>query len=172
MEGSDRAAPAGHALASGHAGLVRAFFARRCASPEDAEDLAQEVFCAVIRGASRFRGDSTEATWIFAICRHAWSSWLRAKEREARIALAAMTEAAAGQKGGDDPAGDGDPLQGLGLDLSAALEALGPAERRLYSLYYREDRRVREIAAILGKPEGTVKYLLSRLRDRIRRELG
>ena len=164
--------PAGFGdLAGNYASLVRVFFSRRCPCREDAEDLAQEAFCAIIKGASRFRGDAAASTWIFAICRNVWSSWLAEKAREARLVRAATLEAAACNAAPNgDCSGIEDSLPGMfsSLDLAKALTGLSHAERRLYGLYYLEGRRVREIAAIFGKPEGTVKYLLSILRSRIK----
>ena len=46
------------------------------------EDLAQEVFTDVITSAASFRGDSEVKTWLFAIARNKWYSWLRRKNRQ------------------------------------------------------------------------------------------
>jgi DNA-directed RNA polymerase specialized sigma24 family protein len=64
------------ALVSAHSGLVRSFFLRRCACPEDAEDLAQESFLAIIEALPRFRGASAPSTWIWTICRHIFARLL------------------------------------------------------------------------------------------------
>ena len=166
----------GGSLAVGYAGLVRVFFERRCANREDAEDLVQEALCAIIAAAPRFRGDSQVSTWVYAICRNTWSGWLSRTAAERAKAEALGRElAAARQRGegcatldGPGPAVDPD----IGVDLAAALGSLRASERRLYGLYYAEGRTVREIARILDRPEGTVKYLLSGLRARLRELLS
>lgn len=168
----------GTRLAAEWSAAVRAFFGRRCARAEDAEDLSQDALCAMITGAARFRGECSEATWVYALCRNLLASWLRAREREARLAEAARVEALAARRdsGGGvglaAPAFETEERKDLGLVLEAALVSLRPAERRLYGLYYGEGRKVAEIARILGRPEGTVKFQLSRLRGRLKALLG
>lgn len=168
--------PEGGVLATGYAGLVRVFFSRRCANREDAEDLAQEALCAIIAAAPRFRGESRPSTWVYAICRNVWSGWLSRKSAERaktealgrELALCDTISAWAADRNG---AGQGiDP--DMGVDLAAALGSLRASERRLYGLYYVEGRTVREIALVLERPEGTVKYLLSGLRARLRELLS
>jgi len=166
----------GGVLAVEYAGLVRAFFSRRCANREDAEDLAQEALCAVIAAAPRFRGESLPSTWVYAICRNVWSGWLsridaeRAKTEALGRELAAASQRASGYA---IPEGTGQGLDpDLGVDLAAALGSLRASECRLYRLYYVEGRTVREIARVLDRPEGTVKYLLSGLRARLRELLS
>jgi RNA polymerase sigma-70 factor (ECF subfamily) len=61
---------------------------------------------------------------------------------------------------------------GRTAELDATLERLPPLQRTLYQLYYVEGRSVREIARLLERPEGTVKYLLHTLREGLRRLLG
>lgn len=164
----------GPALALGYAGLVRAFFARRCAVPEDAEDLAQESLCAILAAAPRFRGESQASTWVYAICRNVWSGWLSRKEAERAKAEALGRELASTSRCAASCAtqeGSGHALD-LGVDLAAALGSLRGSEFLLYRLYYVEGRSVREIARSLDRPEGTVKYLLSGLRARLRELLS
>ena len=50
---------------------------RRLASPEEADDLAQEVFIAAYRALPGFRGDSAFSTWIYRIAVHVCSHHLR-----------------------------------------------------------------------------------------------
>lgn len=161
----------GPSLAMAQAGLVRGFFARRCARPEDAEDLAQEALCAIIAAAPRFRGESSASTWAYAICRNVWTGWLARREADRRKLAAKGNEFLAGGQAleGAAACGEGPALELLvGLDLARALSSLSAQEERLYRLYYVEGLGLRSIASTLGKPEGTVKYLLFRLRGRLR----
>lgn len=54
-------------------------------------------------------------------------------------------------------------------ELYAAIEELSPRERAAILLFYMEDRPVKEIAAILGVPSGTVRSNLSRGREHLRK---
>lgn len=47
-----------------------------------AEELTQEVFVRAMLAYARFRGESSERTWIFAIARRAIIDWYRKKNRE------------------------------------------------------------------------------------------
>jgi RNA polymerase sigma-70 factor (ECF subfamily) len=145
-------------LLAKHHGLVRSFFRRRCACPEDAEDLAQETFCAIVSAWPRFRGGSAPSTWVWAICRNIYSNHLYTKRRRERLVAELGSGLAAAGDGQDPP----------GADLALVLDGLSPEERRLYECYYGEGLSVRKTAVLLERPEGTVKYLLFRLRARVR----
>lgn len=149
-----------------HEGLVRGFFRRRCATPEDAEDLAQDALCAIVTAWPRFRGGSAPSTWVWAICRNVFSNHLYTKRRMER-AVAELGAGLAAAGGTPDDLG-----AGLESALAQALDRLTPAERRLYECHYAHGLSVHDTARLLERPEGTVKYLLSRLRDRLRELLG
>ena len=53
-------------------------------------------------------------------------------------------------------------------DVDRAMQSLTAADRELCFLRFYEDMKVREIAAMLGKPEGTVKFGLYRAREALR----
>lgn len=57
-------------------------------------------------------------------------------------------------------------------DLRAILEPLPQHQRTALLLHYLAGFSVREVAMIVGRPEGTVKSDLSQARTRIRAELG
>jgi RNA polymerase sigma-70 factor (ECF subfamily) len=148
---------------------VRAFFARRCSCPEDAEDLAQEALYAILQAEPGFRGEAAASTWAYAICRNVHSGWVRREESERRKLEAAARELdAAGPCAAERVTAPPD----LDLDLAKALSTLRASELELYRLHFVEGRKVKEMASILGKPEGTVKYLLSELRARVRELLS
>lgn len=48
------------------------------------EDLASEVFLEVVKSILKFRGESDIKTWLFAIARHRWFSYLRQKQRQVK----------------------------------------------------------------------------------------
>lgn len=57
------------------------------------------------------------------------------------------------------------------IDLAEAFSALTPEARLALTLYHREGYTVREIAGVLGEPEGTVKSRLSRARAQLKQKL-
>lgn len=140
-------------------GKIRLFFLRHLAQEEDIEDLTQEVVCAIFAGYKHFRRSSSLSTWIYAICRNQLYTFYRRKDRSQKLFSKLSRET---------PSRD-DSLLGL-LELS--FDRLRPDQRKLYNDYYRFRKSVREVADELGKPEGTVKYLLYELRKDLALILG
>jgi len=156
-------------LVAAHARLVRSFFLRRCACPEDAEDLAQESFLAIIEALPRFRGASAPSTWIWTICRHVFARHLRTKAARERAITSFVAEEASQLEEKGAKAGFGEDER---LAIESVLERLGPGDRLLYRCAYLEGLGIREIARLLGRPEGTIKYQLHILRARLGETLG
>lgn len=131
----------------------------RRALPVDAvEDVLQETFIAVWRGAGRYRSTGDVGAWIWGIARRQAAMWLR---KHGRPELMLPTERA------EDVA----TTAVQRADLQQALARLGPEgdeQRELVRLVLVEDRAVAEVAEILNIPEGTVKSRVHRLRRRLR----
>jgi RNA polymerase sigma-70 factor, ECF subfamily len=165
------------AVAAGDDGALRELFARhapwlaarlRSALPAaDVEDVLQETFLAVWRGAGGYRPDGPAGGWVWGIARRQAALFLRHRG-PAVLALSADTAADAGQAG--------DPAEAalLRAELAAAVAALGPAgspEREAWRLMYVEDRSVADAAELMGVPEGTAKSRAHRARRRLRATL-
>lgn len=137
---------------------IRAFFARRCRNPSDVDDLVQEAVAAIIRCYPAFAHRSAVSTWVYAICRNVFSNYLYYRGRDARLL----------QRLGRDPP-TAEPRSTL--EVRDAMARLPRSEQKLYLLRYVEGRGIGEIAVALGRPEGTVKYLLHELRRHVRQLL-
>lgn len=142
-----------------HGPRIRAYFRTRANNPEDAEDLYQECVCALVSSSARFAGRSSVSTWVYAICRNIYSSYVYHKTRDRALLEALQSEPTSCEH---------DPH----AELRITLEHLPSLQRRLYQLHYVEGFSVREIARFLDRPEGTIKYLLHTLRGSLRRLLG
>ena len=137
---------------------IRVFFARRCREHDDVDDLVQEAIASIIRCYHTFSHRSTLSTWVYAVCRNVLSNHIYYRDRDYRLV----------QRLSQDPPAV-DPHAPLALR-----EVIGQLPRdaqRLYVLYYVEGLGIREIAARLQRPEGTVKYLLHGLRLQVKRLL-
>jgi RNA polymerase sigma-70 factor (ECF subfamily) len=133
----------------------------------DVEDVLQETFLAVWRGAAGYRPDGPAAGWVWGIARRQAALFLR-RRGPAALALPAGIAAETGQAG--------DPAEAalLRAELAAAVAALGPEgspEREAWQLMHVEDRPVAEAAALMGVPEGTAKSRAHRARQRLRASL-
>lgn len=132
-----------------------------------AEEVACETFVEVWRGAERFRGDSTVATWIFGIARHKALSVLRARGRvgEGEESLASMLS-------GDLDALDRLSDEQVATRVRGALEALSPEHREVIELSIYHDFSYPQVAEIIGCPLNTVKTRAYYARQHLKRVLS
>jgi len=152
-------------LVDRHRSLVVELAYRIVRSREEAEEAAQDAFVRAWRALPGFRHEARFSTWLIRIAtRRALDAAESLRRRRTR----------------EDPTEPADldlfvPSAASGMDaadrrrLWRVLGELEPAPRAAVSLYYLGDRRVDEVAAILGMPEGTVKTLLFRARATLRR---
>jgi len=159
------------AVAAGDEGALRRLYAanapwlagrlRRHLPADAVEDVLQETFTAVWRGAARYTSVGRPGAWLWVIATRQAALWLR---RNPHVVLDATTP----------PAVDPGAVATDRAELAAAVAALGPAggvDRELWRLLYVEDRPVAEVARRLRMPEGTVKSRAARVRRLLRAAL-
>jgi RNA polymerase sigma-70 factor (ECF subfamily) len=133
----------------------------------EVEDVLQETFLALWRGARGYQPAGAAGGWIWGIARRQAALWLR-RRGPAPLPLPALAAADA------RPPGDPAAAALSRAELAAAVEALGPAggtARETWRLMYVEDRPVAEVADLMGVPEGTVKSRAHRARRLMRAAL-
>jgi RNA polymerase sigma-70 factor (ECF subfamily) len=167
------------AMAAGDDAALRELFARhapwlaarlRAILPApDVEDVLQESFLAVWRGAGSYRPQGSPGGWLWVITRRQAAHWLR-RRGPGELPLAAL-DALDGdglsRQDGVDPA----DAAVFRAELAEAVRALGPAgsaTHEVWRLLYVEDRTVTEVAGLMGVPEGTVKSRAHRVRRLMR----
>ncbi|GAA3347978.1 RNA polymerase sigma factor [Amorphoplanes nipponensis] len=164
------------AVAAGDDAALRELFSRhapwmaarlRASLPAaDVEDVLQETFLAVWRGAAGYRSESAGG-WLWGIARRQAAQWLR-RRGPAELALPAPLSA-----DGPHPA---DPAEAAlsRTVLGEVVDALGPEgspHRETWRLMYVEERTVAEVAELMGVPPGTVKSRAHRVRQLMRAAL-
>lgn len=139
------------------------------------EDLAQEVFLKVFRALDRFDPSRAKfTTWVYTFVRNHCYDVLK-RRRVPTASLHATAE--------DEPPRDVEdrrelrPVQEaenqeLGRRIGEALAALGEDQRMAFILREYESLDYREIAAITGVNEGTVKSRLFRAKATLRQQLA
>jgi RNA polymerase sigma-70 factor, ECF subfamily len=147
--------------------------------PEEAEDLAQEVFLRVYRARHKYRPRSKFSTWLFTIANNLALNHLRARQRRPVVPLAVQDSGPLGPRPQEqlvpDP-GTG-PQQRLQKDELAqrirdALDGLNERQRVAVVLNKFEDMGYAEIAEVMGLTTKAVKSLLSRARANLRAALS
>lgn len=132
--------------------------------PYFAEDLTQEVFASAWRGIGTFRGRSSIRTWLHRIAYHAFLDARRRRERDKTVV---------GALSSDDCGSAEDPLSGIVAgeslsQLSRAMTELDVEERTALLLHYSDGLSYREMAEVLGRPDGTLKWITSRALEKLR----
>jgi RNA polymerase sigma-70 factor (ECF subfamily) len=130
----------------------------------EVEDVLQESFLAVWRGARGYRPEGSPGGWLWGITRRQAAQWLRRRGPDG-LPLAALA--------GHGSPGAGDPAEAAvaRAELDRAIRALGPegsTTQEVWRLMYLEDRTVSEVAGLMGVPEGTVKSRAHRVRQLMR----
>ena len=133
-------------------------------SPEQREELIQEVFIRIFRNLSSLDPEKSVKAYIYRSAGNTAKDWLRSRKRK-ESETTGLT--------GEPPAvnyrrPELELIRNEDEDLIRnALGELKPADRRLVLLHYYEGMKIREIADVTGSPAGTVKYRLYRIRSRL-----
>lgn len=146
---------------------VKGFLMRGGMSPQEAEDLAQDVMVKVLRKAKLFDpAKAAAATWVFTIARNARIDAAR------RAARRSPEEGDPTVTPEESPRADAlCELKERDQRIRRALEILPPEQREVMQLHFYEDASHSAIAARLGHPLGTIKSRLRLAFEKIRKEL-
>lgn len=146
-----------------HAALIRARLRRRCGDVELAEEVLQDTFLAVWRGAHRWNGSGDVKAWIWGIAVRRLASALRA--RLSRPNLPPAAELAM-------PSAEDELLREVQYgDLGKAMGLLAPDLQLVIQATILHQLTTREAASVLGIPAGTVKTRMMRARTKLRQAL-
>jgi RNA polymerase sigma-70 factor (ECF subfamily) len=138
---------------------------RRCADPCVVDEVVQDTFLAVWRGARSFSGTGEVAAWIWGIGIRRLVDSLR-RRPAAALDLAAVADPA-------DVSAEERVLLGIEYgDLGGALNRLSPELRAVVQATVLDGLTTKEAAHLLGIPRGTVKTRMMRARAALREELA
>jgi len=122
-------------------------------NPTRAEDVTQDIFVKLWQALPDYDGRASPGTWLYTIARNTCLSALRSDSYRKTVPLDASSESAAPSY-----------IQPKDISLAQCINRLPEIQRVVITLFYLEERRVDEVAHILGIPVGTVKSHLHRAR--------
>ena len=144
-------------------------------SPEEAEDVAQEVFIEVHQTIGRFRGDAALSTWLYRVATSRALKNLRRARTKKRFAYVTSLLGFGNDVVHDVP-NHAHPLalledqQQLGLLLDYIARLPG-TQQVAFTLRYEQELSYEEIAAVLDTTVPAVESLLFRARKTLRHQL-
>ena len=136
-------------------GPIWRFFRRRVADPARSEELAQDVFLAVLQGTTRYEPRASFRSYLFAI---AFNLLLADRRKTAHHPVETLDS--------DPPASRTD--LDTALWVRRALESLDPRDREILMLREYEQLTYEDIALVLRLPVNTVRSRLFRARMALR----
>lgn len=141
-------------LAERHHERVLNFIYRLTGDREHARDLSQECFLRLFRGAERYQARGKFAAFLYTLALNAVRQRARRRREDEWTSLDALADRTSDQHAiGPERQVE---IAELNRRLNRALAALTDDQREVFVLSELEGRRYREIAEILGCPEGTV----------------
>jgi len=131
------------------------------------EDVAQDVFVTAWVRLHQLEDPARFPAWLRQITRNRATEYLRGTQRDRRVAAATRTLPQA-----PEPSAEALALSAeQELRLATALEDLPDSTRDVLVLYYREGKRLDEVARLLDITPVAARKRLSRARERLREEV-
>jgi RNA polymerase sigma-70 factor (ECF subfamily) len=150
--------------------------ARILRDPDEAEDVAQNVFLQVYKAADRYQMTAKFSTWLFTIARNACLNELRRRARHPAESLdGGNDEEGAGERALPDRSAVSPPQALLRAELQAkvaeALNDLPENQRTAIMLYQQNELSYEEIAKVLDCSLAATKSLIHRGRETLKQRL-
>ncbi len=144
-------------------------------NPQEAEDLAQEVFLRVYRSRKEYSPQAKFSTWLFTIANNLVLNAHRRRQRKPTVQLDIHESGPLGPRPQETLVYDRAPAPDARLDhhelsgvIRTALDQLNDRQRLAVMLNKFEDMSYQEIAKVMGISTKAVKSLLSRARTQLR----
>jgi RNA polymerase sigma-70 factor, ECF subfamily len=145
-----------------HAARIYTLACRMAGSPEDGEDLLQEIFLQAYRKLGSFKGDAALGTWLYRLALNHCLDYVRSRQAK----MSKLTETLDAETSYQPVARRETPI--ARLDLERALERLPDGCREAFVLHDVEGFGHKEIGDLLGIAEGTSKSQVFKARAKLR----
>ncbi len=157
---------AGEELFERHFDAVARFFRNKV--DHGIDDLIQRTFLACVETKDRFRGDSSFRTYLFAVAHNVLGKHFRSKKRHGDKIDFGVTSVF-------DLSPSPSVIVAKHREQQVLLQALRkiPLENQVVlELYYWEKLSAREVATVVGVPEGTARTRIRRAKQLLEQEMG
>lgn len=157
---------AGEALFERHFDAVARFFRNKV--DHGIDDLIQRTFLACVETKDRFRGDSSFRTYVFAVAHNVLGKHYRSEKRHGGKIDFGVTSVF-------DLSPSPSVIVAKHREQQVLLQALRkiPLENQVVlELYYWEKLSAREVATVVGVPEGTARTRIRRAKQLLEIEMG
>lgn len=141
-------------------------------SHETAADLTQETFLKSFRALATFRSEAKFKPWILRIASNTTLNHIRDSKAKAHGSLEELLE--------ENPLAEPPSAENVEAEvelrfsqamLAEALLSLPERHRQVFVLRYQHDLSYADIATVVDEPETTIKSLLFRIREKLRKML-
>ena len=165
-------------LLSRHRKPVYNFILRFVGDSETAEDLLQEAFMRVIKGAEAYKRQAKFTTWLYTIARNLCVDQTRRRKHRKHASLDAPMDASE-ESGtlmdvipGNEMASDRKSVnKQLHEQMQRAIAGLSEEQREVFLMREFLDMPFKQIADVVGVPENTVKSRMRYALEKLRLEL-
>lgn len=149
-----------------HSPRIYSLACRITGSPQEGEDLLQDIFLQVHRKLGSFRGDSALGTWLYRLAMNQCLDFVRSRQSRMKVVTAGFDE-----DGLNEPEAPREtPVERM--DLERAVRRLPEGYRAAFVLHDIEGLDHKQIAGMLGITEGTSRSQVFKARIKLRAWLG
>src|SRR3954465_6047565 len=145
-----------------NAARIYSLACRMGGSPEDGEDLLQEIFLQAYRKLATFNGDASIGTWLYRLALNHCLDYVRSRQAK----MNKLTETLDAESSFEPTARRDTPI--ARLDLERAVERLPEGCREAFVLHDIEGFDHKEVGELLGIAEGTSKSQVFKARMKLR----
>ena len=149
-----------------HAARLYTLACRMAGSPEDGEDLLQEIFLQAHRKLGSFKGDSAIGTWLYRLALNHCLDYVRSRQAK----MSKLTDTLDADASFQPTARRETPI--ARIDLERAVARLPEGCREAFVLHDVEGFDHKEVGRLLGIAEGTSKSQVFKARMKLRGLLG
>ena len=139
---------------------------------ELAEDAVQESFIKAYNALADFRGQSRLSTWLHRITYLTAIDLQRQRQRHLRLVDGEYAEDSSPDEGNHGRGEVAVESQHIRSHIEAAMQTLSDFEQTVFTLRHLQNFKIREIAVVVDRSEGTIKNILFRAIRKLRDQLA